>query len=1051
MRLRSVAFAALLLCIRPSASVCLEPSKAVTQYVINTWQTEQGLPQSSVNGITQSPDGYLWLATQEGIARFDGMRFTVYDRATTPEILSNHVLAATSGPGGSVWFGTRGGGMLSARGGEFRAYGQAEGLEGESVRTLLEGEDGVLWIGTDGRGLVKWKDGPIRVFTTRDGLGSDDVRALADDGHGGLWVGTQGGGLSHLAGEQVRTYDRRDGLAAESVVAVHVDRAGVVWIGTQGAGLYCRRGGRFIACGPQDGFRASVITAIHEDGAGNLWIGTNGSGLYRLQDGVFARLRAADGLSGDIIAAIYEDREGSLWIGTEGGGLSRLKDGPFTTFTTREGLSNDFVLGTLAGDDGDIWVGTYGGGLNRLRDGRFTQMRAADGLPDDVVLSMDVGEKGTLWVGTYGGGLAALRNGRVIARYGIEQGLTGSAIWALLSARDGSLWIGTDGGGLQRMKNGAWTTYRTRDGLLNSHVWSLMEDSRGGIWIGTNGGGLNYLSGETFTGYTTADGLSSNFIRALYEDADGTIWIGTSGGGLVRWKSGTFRSVTTRDGLYDDVVLQMLDDGRGNLWMSCNKGVFRVSKRELNAAADGRPSPVTSISYGKDHGLRSRECNGGFQPAGCRDSRGRLWFPTIQGLAMVDPAATGSLEQPPSVLIESVLVDGRPHKPVIGMELPPDTERMEFEYTSLSLLFPSSVRFRFRLDGVDTRWIAGGTRRNASYSHLPPGDYRFRVVAANSEGVWNETGASVAFVIQPRFYQSRLFYALAVLFAVTAVPGLYLFRVRALKRRHRLLEQLVEERTLLLQQFNRELEQSAKVKNQFLASVSHELRTPLNAIIGYSEMLLEDARDEATDRFSVEIKKIYAAARHLSTIINDVLDFSRVEAGRLELDIREFAVNDEVANVIEIVRPLIEAQRNELRVKYLNAPGMMRSDATRLRQVLLNLLGNAGKFTWQGAVSLEIERVRQGSEDWLVFRVIDTGMGMTTQQMNRLFQPFTQADAAMARKFGGTGLGLAICRRLCGMMGGDITAESAKGKGSIFTVRLPAVVSFESPIGPAPV
>jgi signal transduction histidine kinase/sugar lactone lactonase YvrE len=797
--------------------------------------------------------------------------------------------------------------------------------------------------------------------------------------------------------------------------------------------------------------------SLRGDRHGSLWVGTEDGGLTRIaRDGHASTYTARDGLSNDIVLEILEDREGNLWAGTQDGGLNRFSDSRFVTWTAREGLAANIVWPVLGDREGGIWVGTSNGGLSRLREGRVVaSYDTGDGLPSNAVQALAEDRDGTLWVGTRGGGLARMRQGRLSV---LERPLPGPSVSALCAARDGGLWIGLRGGGVCRLEDGSLECFGPEQGLPAPGIHHLLESRDGTLWVATNGGGLASLREGRFRTLTVQDGLSSDIVNSLHEDADGTLWVGTYGGGLNRLAAGRFRRYSTAEGLYDDAIFSILDDRRGNLWMSCNKGVFRVSRKELADLDRGLVASLHPVAYGVEDGMRNRECNGANQPAGWRASDGRLYFPTIEGLVSVDPRRLGERSAPPPVVLEQVVADGVPLPAGSDLVLGPGALDLEFGYTAPSFAAPGRVRFRYRLEGLDRDWVEAGNRRAAYYTRVPPGEYRFVVTAANEDGAWNEGGASVGVRLRPRFHQTRSFALLGSLGVGLLALGAHRLRVRRLRARERDLLRLVVERTRSLREeqektlaalfeterqkeFAQEAmeaaEEANRLKSEFLANTSHELRTPLNAIIGYSEILEEDALRAGQQELVADLKRIQASARHLLGLINDILDLSRIEAGKMSLHLETFPVAQVLQDVAVTVAPLLDKNGNTLEMPALDGLGEMRSDPARVRQVLLNLVGNATKFTHAGRVRLQVEREGGPGGPLVLFRVSDTGIGMTPEQAARLFQPFTQADASTTRRYGGTGLGLAISRRLCRMLGGDVTLESALGKGSTFTVRLP--------------
>jgi signal transduction histidine kinase/ligand-binding sensor domain-containing protein len=771
---RRVAAALLLL---PAPGLALDSQRPLAKYSLDAWSVDRGLPENSVFSIVQTRDGYLWVGTTEGLARFDGLRFTIFDKANTPAIRHNQVQALFEDKAGALWIGTYGGGVVRLKDGRFRSYTAGDGLAGDTVRAIDESPDGALWIGTHGTGLSRLAGGAFRTFTARDGLAGDLIRAVRAARDGTVWVGTNHG-VSRLRGETVETFTAREGLLHDVVTSLYEDRGGRMWIGTSG-GLNVFENGRLRGYTTRDGLSVDRIFAIQEDRDGNLWIGTDGGGVNRFHDGRFEALRARDGLGSDVVRALYQDAEGSVWIGTHGGGLGRLRDG-FIVHTAQDGLPDDRVRTVLEDRRGAVWAATPGG-LGRWQDGRWRRYTKAAGLSDNTVLALHEDRAGALWVGTRDGGLHRFESGRFQV-FTTAQGLPNNTVMAITERRDGSLWVGTEGG-VARYAGGRFTVYGTAQGLSFPEVRALHEDANGDLWIGTFGGGVNRLRDGRFTAWTRREGLSNDFVYCIHEDADGALWIGTLGEGLSRIHDGRVTVFRVEDGLFHDMIFQVLDDDRDNLWMSTNRGIFRVSRRELLEVAAGRRPRATSVSYGIADGMKTNECTGGPQPAGWRARDGRLWFPTRKGLVVIDPADADTSTQAPPVVIEQVRADRAELPPGPALEAPPGRGELEFQYTGISFVGAENMRFRYKLEGFDADWVDAGTRRLAHFTNLAPGSYRFRVKAQNKDGVWNESGAAVDVRLLPHFYQTRWFGALGILALLAAAVGIHRLRLAQVQAR----------------------------------------------------------------------------------------------------------------------------------------------------------------------------------------------------------------------------------------------------------------------------
>ena len=759
----------LLLLLAGVPALALDPTRDLSQFNASVWLTENGLPQNTVHSITQAKDGYVWIATEEGLARFDGIKFTVFDKQNTPELKSNDIRVLLEDRRGSLWIGTTDG-LVRLQDSKFTAFTTRDGLPSNVIDAVCEDHNDSLWVVT-AAGIVRFGDGVFTPSTARGEFPKDGVKTLFEDREGALWIGSSEG-LARYKNGAVAKYTTQDGLANNSIVSIDQDQDGRLWVGTTN-GLSQLEGNRFVTYTTRDGLPNNRIISLAVDREGSVWIGTAG-GLSRFADKQFSNFRLGDGLANEIILSIFEDREGSLWIGTESGGLNLLKDKKFTTYTSREGLSSDLVKSIYEDRKGNIWIGTNGGGLSLLKDGKFTTYTTADGLSSNVVLALFGDGDGNLWAGTPDG-LNRFRDGK-FKTFTSADGLANDFVRSIYADHNGNLWIGTSGG-LTRMRGDRFNVYTTADGLPNDFVGTIYEDAQGNIWIGTLGG-LSEFKDEKFTTYTTRDGLSSGVVISLHEDADGALWIGTSGGGLNRLKQGKFTAYTTRNGLPDDVVYSILEDRQNSLWLGSNKGIFRVNKNELDDFANGKVGSITSVLYGPADGMITRECSGGGHPAGWRGADGKLWFATIKGVAMIDPERIKLNDQPPPVAIEQIRVDDESIAPAQTIELAPGKSRLDFYYTALSFVAPEKVRFKYKLEGFDSDWVDGGTRRVAYYTNLRPGRYKFRVIASNNDGLWSPTGAAFDLYLRPHFYQTYWFYAVCVLSLAMLVWQLYRFRLK---------------------------------------------------------------------------------------------------------------------------------------------------------------------------------------------------------------------------------------------------------------------------------
>lgn len=957
-----------------SANVfALLPTKPITQYVHTVWQTDDGLPQNYVVAVVQTRDGYLWLATQEGLVRFDGVKFTVFDKHNTEQIKDNNIQALCEDQEGNLWFGTEGSGLIRYREGEFIAYSSQDGLSGDIVDAIFQDQEGNLWIGTLD-GLSCFKNGTFLNYHTKDGLANNTVLAIYEDQRGNLWIGTENG-LNRFKDGRFTTYTTKDGLADNLIRSICEDQKGNLWIGTRN-GLSRLKNDKFTTYSVKQGLANNSVLSLYKDRDSNLWVGTDGGGLSRLQDNGFTTYSKKDGLSDDSVASISEDREGNLWIGTYGGGLNRLKDGRFVTYTPEHGLSDDMVRAICEDQKGNLWIGTRNG-LNRLKDGKISTYTTRQGLVHNSVLSLCEDYKGDLWIGTRGG-LNRFQNGKFVT-YSTKDGLSDNTVLAVIEDGSQGLWIGT-GGGLSRWKKGKFTSFTTTDGLTNDSIWALYLDSGGSLWIGTEGGGLNRWKDGRFSAYTTKDGLANNVVMAIYEDQQSNLWIGTSGG-LSRFRDGRFVTCRSKDGLFDDSIFQILEDAGGYLWMSCNKGIFCVSKQQLDDFFAGKTASIMSTPYGTADGMANRECNGGFQPAGWKTTDGKLWFPTIKGATMIDPHSIRINELIPPVIIEQVIVDSASVDLNQERQFAAGKEKFEFHFTGLSFIAPEKVQFKYKLEGFDKDWVYAGNRRDISYTNIPPGRYVFKVLACNNDLVWNERGASFEFYLKPHFHQTYWFYALCLLATGLLGWGIYRFRVRQMQMRF---SAVLAERSRLAREIHDTL-------TQCFVGIGLQLETVSGTLKQSPQM----------------------AEQHLQ-LARKMVRNSLAEARRSVWEMRSQALeNSDLAGVLsETLQQMTGATsvQGEFQV-YGKPTRLAKTVEMNLLRIGQEALANAIKHAQPDKVRIELTFTPQTTQ----LRVIDNGRGFEVQSLL----------SASSGSFGLVGM-----RERADQMNAQLTIQSVPGVGT---------------------
>ncbi len=1002
----------------------LSTQKSLSQYSHEVWTTDDGLPQNSINKLAQTPDGYLWMGTQEGLTRFDGVQFTVFDKHNTPQIKNNYISALFVDHEGTLWIGTYDGGLITYSSNIFLETKNLKILENSYIRSIFEDSNKGIWIAIRGRGVMRIDSVSHQIFDTSKGLIHNEVRNFCQDSKGRVWIATENG-ISIYDNGKLRSFTMNDGLIYSVVNSITKGLNNTMWLATN-RGLQkvpedFTDTKKFETYQVIDGLPDNIVYEVEVGRDGTIWIGTR-NGIARFSNGKFSSFTVADGLSYEHVSAVLIDFEKNIWIGTDGGGLNVLKEGIFTSFTKKEGMPSNIIWTIFEDPTHTMWIGTDKGlvkmsGTDKFSFKYFTER---EGINDNEIYSLAMDNTGTMWVGTVNG-VNKIVNGKVEKKKSsiIAKGLIISQVYEDSRHR---IWIATSGEGLFRIDKGFTKTYTVAKGFISNYIGCIAEDKNGNILVGTDGEGLVIISEEQHKSISKKDGLSNNFIHSIYIDQEGVAWAGTSGGGLNRITDGKITSYTVQQGLHDDLIFQILEDDFGRMWMTSNRGIFHVNKSELTAFADGKIHSITSVAYSKEDGLRSMECNGGVQPAGWKAHDGTLWFPTSGGIAMIDPKKIVVNQYPPRVIFEEMRVENQVWRDSFVL---PGKGRFEFRFTGISFAAPKKINFKVKLEGYDKEWDNVGTRRAAYYTHLPPGEYTFRVIAENSDGVWNEAGASFPFVVQAHFYQTKIFYITLITLIVIGTIWTYRFRIRQINKRQRELERIVEERT-------KNLVEAVNAKSQLLSFVAHDLKTPLITINSIAQEI--KAFDNIDRHFKGYIDIVEQNSKRVVKLISEILNISAIESGK-------FQFNFEPINIAEIAGIIVDgyqvqAMRKEQKLIFtaeFEEQCIVMADSVKFQEAMENLINNAIKYSPRHA---EIAVTVSLRGEYVLFAVQDQGPGISDEDQLQLFKKFHVLSAKPTGGEIATGLGLAIVKEIVEAHHGKIFVKSRPPMGSLFTVEL---------------
>lgn len=971
-----------------AADLIQAQQKHPRQYSIMEWSPDDGIASGNVTDIIQTRDGFLWVATDGGVSRFDGRTFQNLNRQSHPMLQSNSITSLLEDRKGNIWFGTHGGGLYTLTPDTLLRITDKQGLPSDYVLSLAEDSTGTIWVGTDGEGLGKVVADTVQKFSVDEGL-ERHIYSLAVDENNTLWIGGRTGLFYHSNGE-FAAFDSEIRLPSPSILSLY-PYEDQLYAGTP-TGFGIIRDGKVIQNHVFED--PAYINSITIDKNGNTWIATLGDGIFKMTGDSAMQYTHENPDIGSNLNKVFTDNEGNIWAGTTQAGLIRFRNEIATTFTSNDGLPQNMITSVTEGDPGEFWIGT--------RDGLslFSQVEVKTYVPgttseDRFVLSVHVDKNGTVWCGTASGKVFRMDDDQLIEIP--LPSYEGMSVYAVHSTADGAI-LAASNRGLFRYHQGDIKRYSIENNeLSNDDVRVIKQDQNGTTWVGTSLG-LNALSNGDLSVYGSDEGLSDLLVISLHLDETGDIWAGTYGG-LNRLRDGKATALTQEHGLPDDRISTILEDDYGFLWLGTARGILRFDKDTLNAFLDGNINDITFDSYDENDGMKTDAVTGTIQPTGWKANNGSLWFATSHGVTVLNPTEVTESPVPPQVHLTSTRVDrsdALPFRPVQPLELSRNHNEIEISFAAPSFINPSEINYRYKLEGLHSSWIEAGNRRSAYFSRIPPGEYTFLVTAANEEGSWNKSVASLPVTIRPPFWMTWWFISIAVIVFLSSGPIIYYRRVTYLKNKQQ-----------QQQHFTRRLIESQEAERNRIAGELHD-SLGQNLIIIKNRAQLANKNGKNTDLLATQLEEIS------DTASSTIQEIRKISYNLRPVNLERFGLTQSISSMIRSADDSTEIDF-DLEAEPINGL-LLPENEIHLYRVIQEGVNNILKHSKATQCRLNISK-KSGRIEVILS---DNGIGFDKKKERSK-----------------NGFGLEDLSQRAGLLNGKLNIKSEPGKGSTISLTIP--------------